>query len=85
MLKRIDKDTIQIDTMRIRRPLRLIDDPDGFVGCQKCQTLENGKWKAFVTATKSQAGFDRKVKEFKDLARKAGKEKNGLCNNAKTR
>jgi len=84
MLKRIDKDTIQIDTMRIKRPERLTNDPNGFIGLQECATLEHGRWEGFVSVTETQAGFDRRLKNFKDLARKAGKGKNGLRNNART-
>ena len=83
MIKRIGKDTIQEGTMRYKRPERLTNDPNGFVGLQECQTLENGRWEGFVSVTETQAGFDRRLKDFKDLARKAGKVINGLRNNKK--
>ena len=76
MIKRIDKDMIQIDSTRIKRPQRLENDPEGFIGLQECQVLENGKWEGFVSMTNSQAGFDRRVKQFKEFARKAEREKN---------
>ena len=74
MIKRIDKDTIQTDTMRVKRPERLENDPDGFIGRQETQMLEKGEWKSIVASTNSQAGFDRRVKEFKELSRKAERQ-----------
>lgn len=84
MIKRIDKDTIQIGkNLRIKRPERLVNDKDGYIGLQETFGLEGKRWESIIALTKSQEGFDRRLKEFKNLVKKAEKEKNGLHNNEK--